>query len=84
MGDMIRKASYYYTTASDKPGEGARLLGVSLSQLVRSNASAQLPLLEPQAAGVETERDRVIARVMDEVREKFGDDKLARGRALEQ
>ena len=26
MGDMIRKASYYYTTASDKPGEGARLL----------------------------------------------------------
>ena len=28
MGDMIRKVSYYYTTASDKPGEGARLLEV--------------------------------------------------------
>src|SRR2546430_54596 len=26
MVDTIRKASYYYTTAPDKPGEGARLL----------------------------------------------------------
>ncbi len=36
MPDTIRKVSYYYTTAPDKPGEGARLLatlrdaGVSL------------------------------------------------------
>jgi len=28
MAEMIRKVSYYYTTASDKPGEGARLLEV--------------------------------------------------------
>ena len=61
----------------------ARLLGVSLSQLVRPDAAAQLSLLGPATTGVETERDRVIARVMDEVREKFGDDKLARGRTLE-
>ena len=26
MADTIRKVSYYYTTAPDKPGEGARLL----------------------------------------------------------
>jgi prephenate dehydratase len=26
MADMIRKVSYFYTTAPDKPGEGARLL----------------------------------------------------------
>jgi hypothetical protein len=26
MADTIRKVSYYYTTISDKPGEGARLL----------------------------------------------------------
>jgi len=62
----------------------ARLLGVSLSQLVRPDAAAQLSLLGPATTGVETERDRVIARVMDEVREKFGDDKLARGRTLEE
>ena len=61
----------------------ARLLGVSLSQLVRPDAAAQLSLLGPATTGVETERDRVIARVMDEVRGKFGDDKLARGRTLE-
>jgi len=62
----------------------ARLLGVSLSQLVRPDATAQLSLLGPAPTGVETERDRVIARVMDEVREKFGDDKLARGRTLKE
>jgi hypothetical protein len=28
MADTIRKVSYYYTTISDKPGEGARLLEV--------------------------------------------------------
>ena len=28
MADTIRRVSYYYTTAPDKPGEGARLLGV--------------------------------------------------------
>ena len=26
MADTIRRVSYYYTTISDKPGEGARLL----------------------------------------------------------
>ena len=62
----------------------ARLLGVSLSQLVRPDAAEQLSLLGPATTGIETERDRVIARVMDEVREKFGDDKLARGRTLEE
>ena len=28
MTDTIRKADYYYTTAPDKPGEAARILGV--------------------------------------------------------
>ena len=58
----------------------ARLLGVSPSQLVRPDAAAQLSLLGPATTGVETERDRVIARVMDEVREKFGPDALGRAR----
>ena len=62
----------------------ARLLGVALSQFVRPDSAApQLSLLEAPArgaAGVESERDRVIARVLDEVRERFGPDALARGR----
>jgi len=60
----------------------ARLLGVALSQFVRAEGAApQLSLLDaPRAAGVESERDRVLARVLDEVRERFGPDALARGR----
>ena len=62
----------------------ARLLGVALSQFVRADtAASQLSLLEGPArgtAGVESERDRVLARVLDEVRERFGPDALARGR----
>jgi len=62
----------------------ARLLGVALSQFVRADAAApQLSLLEAPAqgaAGVESDRDRVLARVLDEVRERFGPDALARGR----
>jgi len=48
MADTIRRVSYYYTTISDKPGEGARLLetlrsaGVTcwLSTPFRARASA--------------------------------------------
>jgi len=31
MADTIRRVSYYYTTISDKPGEGARLLEIMRS-----------------------------------------------------
>ena len=63
----------------------ARLLGVSLSQLVRADARPQLSLLGPAPRGEgssgETERDRVLAQVIDEVRERFGPRALGRGRA---
>jgi DNA polymerase-4 len=59
----------------------ARLLGVALSQLVRSGAEGQLSLLVAPGHTVETERDRVISRMIDEVREKFGPDALGRGGA---
>jgi len=59
----------------------ARLLGVALSQLGATDATGQLSLLQPPAGGVETERDRTISRVIDEVREKFGPDALGRGGA---
>ena len=59
----------------------ARLLGVALSQLVRAGGEGQLSLLESPANTLETDRDRVISRVIDEVREKFGPDALGRGGA---
>jgi len=59
----------------------ARLLGVALSQLVRAGGEGQLSLLESPGNDLETARDRVISRVIDEVREKFGPDALGRGGA---
>ena len=59
----------------------ARLLGVALSQLVRTDGEGQLSLLEAPSNPLETERDRVISRMIDEVREKFGPDALGRGGA---
>ena len=59
----------------------ARLLGVALSQVGVADAEGQLSLLERESAGVETERDRTISRVIDEVRGKFGPDALGRGGA---
>jgi DNA polymerase IV len=60
----------------------ARLLGVSLSRFFPEDAQTQLALFESEAsANVETDRDRTIAQVMDEVRGRFGSDAVARGRA---
>ncbi len=61
----------------------ARLIGVALSGLLKVGALEQLTLFEPEpgAEPVETERDRVVARVIDEVRERFGDKALRRGAA---
>src|SRR5882762_6140256 len=59
----------------------ARLIGVALSQLVEQSGEGQLSLLESGGSTVETERDRVISRMIDEVRERFGPDALGRGGA---
>jgi DNA polymerase-4 len=59
----------------------ARLIGVALSQLVPEDSKTQLTLFEADEAGIETDRDRAIARAMDEVRERYGPDAVNRGRA---
>jgi DNA polymerase IV len=60
----------------------ARLLGVSLSGLFHEDAKTQLTLFDDEPdAKIETDRDRTIARVMDEVRERFGPDAVTRARA---
>ncbi|HEV2751254.1 MAG TPA: DNA polymerase IV [Gemmatimonadales bacterium] len=59
----------------------ARLLGVALSHLAAADGEAQLSFLEPPAVPVESERDRTISQVIDQVRERFGRDALGRGGA---
>lgn len=59
----------------------ARLLGVALSSLVREDGPAQLSLLPAAAVGTpESEKDRAVARVVDKLREKLGDEAIALGR----
>ncbi|HVH68205.1 MAG TPA: DNA polymerase IV [Gemmatimonadales bacterium] len=60
----------------------ARLIGVALSQLGPAGVDGQLSLFESDTETFETERDRTLSRVMDQVREKFGRDSLGRGSSL--
>jgi DNA polymerase-4 len=62
---------------------GVRLLGVGLSSLVEGEGPPQLDLF-PEDRVVEPERERVVARVMDDLRERFGDDAVLPGRVLEE
>jgi DNA polymerase IV len=57
----------------------ARLLGVSLSNLVAAAESVQLALFE-LGEKLETDRDRQVARVLDNVRDRFGSRALRPGR----
>lgn len=58
----------------------ARLLGVALSSLAEDDATDQLTLFERQRdPAVETDRDRAVARAVDQVRARFGPDGIVPG-----
>ncbi|MCZ6857204.1 MAG: hypothetical protein O7F70_04335, partial [Gemmatimonadetes bacterium] len=58
----------------------ARLLGVAVSQLVEERDLSQLSLFEESSEGdLETNHDRAIARVVDNINVKFGRDGIRRG-----
>ncbi len=61
---------------------GARLLGVGLSGLVESDVPRQLGLFE-EGGMVETERDRALARVMDDLAGRFGEGTVVSARTLD-
>ena len=62
----------------------ARLIGVGLSSLAVDGTADQLVLFERADAGVaETDRDRVLARTIDRVRSKFGDDGILPARLID-
>jgi DNA polymerase-4 len=61
---------------------GARLLSVSLSNLTAADGPAQLALFVDPADQLETDRDRRVAKVMDDVRGRFGSNAILPGRIL--
>ena len=54
----------------------ARLIGIALSSLATSPEPPQLALFDDATASLETERDRTVARTIDVVRAKFGQDAI--------
>jgi DNA polymerase IV len=54
----------------------ARLIGVALSGLATNPEPPQLALFVDATASLETERDRAVARTVDSVRRKFGQDAI--------
>jgi DNA polymerase-4 len=61
---------------------GVRLLGVGISSLAPGEGPPQLDLFQ-EGVGIEPERDRTISRLMDDLRERFGDEAILPGRFLE-
>ena len=61
---------------------GVRLLGMGIASLVDGDAPPQLELFAGEA-DVEPERDRVMSRVLDDLRGRFGQDAVVPARLLE-
>jgi DNA polymerase-4 len=61
----------------------ARLIGVGLSSLGLDSTADQLALFERRDSFAETDRDRVLARTVDRVRERFGDKGILPARLID-
>jgi DNA polymerase-4 len=61
----------------------ARLLGVGLTGLSEGENREQLGLFAAEPAGGETERDRSVSRVVDQLRDRFGREAVQPGGTLE-
>jgi DNA polymerase-4 len=66
-----------------KRKRGVRLLGVGVSSLVQGEGAPQLDLF-PESTPVESERQRTLSRVVDDLKARFGEDAVRPGGLLEE
>ena len=62
---------------------GVRLLGVGISSLVQRDSPSQLDFFEADSSS-EPKKHRVVSRVLDDLRGRFGDKAVLPGRILEE
>lgn len=81
---ILAVAGELLTTLRQRRRTGARLLGVGVSHFDTGEDGTQLVLFETgeSAPTLETDRDRRLSRIGDEVRDRFGRDALRPGRLL--
>lgn len=88
--EAVESETVLYPTARDLLADlrrrrrtGARLLGVGLTNFTPGDASRQLVLFdEPGNPERESERDRLLAHTVDELRSRFGRDAVLPGRIV--
>ena len=81
-GALLSVALALFRELRRKRRVGVRLLGVGISSLVQGDSLPQLELFTPDAP-TEKKRDRVVSRVLDDLRSRFGDEAILPGRMLE-
>ena len=63
-------------------GEPIRLLGIRTSKLVEESAPEQLTIFDIQPEKQKDEKQRKLEKALDDIRRRFGEDAVKRGRFL--
>jgi DNA polymerase-4 len=80
-GTVLSVARSLFMELRNRRRTSVRLLGIGVSSLVEGDGPPQLELFQGGNSS-ESERDRVVSRVLDDIRGRFGDDVILPGSML--